>query len=57
MKIETYCLAYRGHTGNIGLRKITMANKVIRDKSRCAQCLSDRPKFMKQKLKKWPAVL
>ena len=34
MQLKTYCLACRKHTGNIGLRKITMTNKVIREKSR-----------------------
>ena len=33
-------------------KKVTMTNKVIRDKSRCAQCLSDKPRCMKQKLNK-----
>ena len=49
MKLRTFCLACREHTGNIGSRKLTMANKVIRDKSRCAECLSDKSRFMKQK--------
>ena len=49
MKLNTYCLACRKHTGNIGSRKVIMTNKVIRDKSRCAQCLSDKSRFMKQK--------
>ena len=50
MKLRTYCLACREHTGNIGSRKVTMANKVIRDKSRCAQRLSNKLGFIKQKL-------
>ena len=29
-----------------------MTNKVIRDKSRCGNCLSDKSRFMKQKLNK-----
>ena len=49
MELKTYCLACREHTGNIGSRKVTMTNKVIRDKSRCAQCLSDKSRFLKQK--------
>ena len=51
-EIGTYCLACRKHTNNIGSRTVTMTNKVIRDKSRCAQCLSDKSRFMKQKLNK-----
>ena len=60
MLLKRYCLHYkdeskelllsfREHTGNVGSRKVTMTNKVIRDKSRCAQCLSDKSRFMKQK--------
>ena len=41
MKLKTYCLACREHTGNIGSKRVTMTNQVIRDKSRCAQCLFD----------------
>ena len=41
MKLKTYCLACREHTDNIGSIRVTMTNKVIRDKSRCAQCLSE----------------
>ena len=66
MKLKTYCLACREHTGNIGSRKVTVTNKVIRDKSRCSQCLSDKSRFMKQppplspkkkEKKKWSVVL
>ena len=49
MKLRTYCLACREHTGNIGSKKVTMTKKVVRDKSRCAQCLSDKSIFLKQK--------
>ena len=58
MKLRTYCLACRKHTNNIASRKVTMTNKVIRDKSRCGECLSDKSIFMKQKhnLKKWSVV-
>ena len=43
MKLRTYCLSCTEHTGNIG------SNKVIRDKSGCGQCFSDKSRFMKQK--------
>ena len=46
MKLKTYCSACREHTGNIGSKKVTMINKVIRDKSRGAQCLSDKSTIM-----------
>ena len=50
MKLKTYCLAFREHTGNIGSRKVTMTNKKIRDKSRCAEYLSNKLRFLKQNL-------
>ena len=49
MVVRTYCLACRKHTNNIASRKVTMANKVVRDKSRCSECLCDKSRFMKQK--------
>ena len=53
MKMKTYCLACRKHTNNICLRKLTMANKVVRDKSRCSECLSDKSRVMnKDSIKK-----
>ena len=52
MKLKTYCLACREHTDYIGSKRVTMTNEVTRDKSRCTQCLSDKPRFMKQKLNK-----
>ena len=56
--MRIYCLACREHTNNIGSKNVTMTNKVIRDKSRCAQCLSDKSRFMKQNsIKKESGVL
>ena len=49
MVLSTYCLFRKKHTNNIASRKVTMANKIIRDKSRCSECLSDKSRFMKQK--------
>ena len=49
MKLKTYYLPCREHTDNIGSKRVSMTNKVIREKSRCAQCLSDKSRFMKQK--------
>ena len=48
MVLRTYCLACRKHTNNIASRKVTMKNKVMRDKSRCGDCLCDKSRFMKQ---------
>ena len=49
MKLKTYCLACREHTDNIGSKRVTMTNKVIRDKSRCAQCLFEKIKIYETK--------
>ena len=49
MMLRTYCLACRKHTNNIASSKVTMTDKVIRGKSRCSECLSDKSRFMKQK--------
>ena len=38
MKLRTYSLACRKHTKNIASRKVTITNKVVRDKSRCGEC-------------------
>ena len=51
MKLKTYCLACRKHTSNIASRKVTMTNKVIRDKSRCGECFPDKSRFLKEKYK------
>ena len=48
MKLRTYCLACREHTTNIGSNRVTLTNKVITGNSRCAECFSDKSRFMKQ---------
>ena len=55
--LRTYYLACKKHTNNIASRKVTMTNKVIRDKSRCSECLSDKSRFMKQKHNKKRSVI
>ena len=47
--MQTYYLGYKKHTNNIGSKKVTMTNKVIRDKSRYDNCMSVKSKFLKQK--------
>ena len=49
MVLRTYCLASRKHTNNIASRNVTMTNKVIRYKSTCSECLSDKSRLRKQK--------
>ena len=47
--MRAYCLRCRDKVDNIGSKKVTMTNKVKRDKSRCAECVSDKSRFQKQK--------
>ena len=48
MKLRTYYLACRKHANNIGSKRVTMTNTIIREKSRCSECLSDKSRFMAQ---------
>ena len=47
--MKTYCLKCSNNTNNIVLQKVTMTNKVIRTKSRCATCMARKSRFLKQK--------
>ena len=47
--MQTFCLSCEKHTDNIGSKKVKMTNKVIREKSRCANCMSYKSRFVKQK--------
>ena len=49
MTLRTNCLACRKHANNIGSKEVAMKNKVIRDKSRCSECLPAKSRFVKQK--------
>ena len=40
--MQTYCLSCRKHTNDIGSKSVTVANKVISDKSRCTNSMSDK---------------
>ena len=50
--MQTYCLECKKYTNNIRSKKVTMTNKVVGDKSRCASCMSDKSRFLKQKYNK-----
>ena len=45
--MQTHCLGCKKHTNNIGLKKVTMANKVIRQRSGCANCMSDKSSLLR----------
>ena len=47
--MQTFCLGCKKHTNNIGSKKVTMTNKAIRGKLRCANCMSDKSRFLKQR--------
>ena len=45
----TYCLKSNNNAKNIGLRKVTMTNQVIKAKSKCATRMANKSRFLKQK--------
>ena len=47
--LQNHCLSCRKHTANLGSKKVIMKNKKVRQKSRCANCMVDKSKFLKQK--------
>ena len=47
--MQIYCLSCKKKQGIIGWKEVTMKNKVIREKSRCAICMSYKSRFLKQK--------
>ena len=46
---STYCLGCEKHTNSVASRSVTVTNKVLRQKSRSSECLSDKSRFLKQK--------
>ena len=46
--MHTYCLVCKKNTDNIGSNKVamTVTNRVIIDKSRCAICQSNKSRFL-----------
>ena len=45
--MQTYRLSCRKLTGNMNSKKVIMTNKIIRKKSRCANCMVDKSRFLK----------
>ena len=45
----TYCFGCKGFTHNFRSREVQMTNKVLREKSNCVACYSDKSRFLKQK--------
>ena len=46
----TYCLRCKDYTHNFRPEKVKMTNKVLREKSHCAVCQSNKSRLLKQKL-------
>ena len=46
----TYCLGCKDYTQNFRPEKVKMTNKLLREKSRCVVCRSNKPRFLKQKI-------
>ena len=46
----TYCLGWKDYTQNFRPEKVKMTNKVLREKSHCVVCRSNKSRFLKQKI-------
>ena len=47
--MKIYCLSCKKYTDNIGSRNMIMTNKVIRQASKCVNCVAEKSRFLKQK--------
>ena len=46
----TYCFGCKDHTNNFRPEKVKMTNKILRVKSNCVVCRSNKSRFFKQKI-------
>ena len=46
----TYCFGCKDYTKNFRPEKVKMINKVLREKSHCVVCWSNKWRFLKQKI-------
>ena len=44
----TYCFGCKDYTQNFSPQKVKMTNKVLREKSHCVACRSNKSRFLKQ---------
>ena len=44
----TYCFGCKDYTKNFRLEKVKMTNKVVREKSHCIVCRTNKSRFLKQ---------
>ena len=47
--MKSYCLSCRKYAVHFSPKKVTMTNKVVRAKSKCANCMANKSRFLKQK--------
>ena len=46
----TYCFGCKHYTKNFRPEKVKIVNKVLREKSHCVVCWSNKSRFLKQKI-------
>ena len=46
---KTYCFGCKDYTKNFRPQEVKMTKKVLREKSRCVVCQSNKSRFLKQK--------
>ena len=46
----TYYFGWKDYTKNFGPEKVKMRNKILREKSNCVVCRSNKSRFLKQKI-------
>ena len=46
----TYCFGYKDYMKNFRPEKVKLTNKVLREKSHCVVCQSNKSRFLKQKI-------
>ena len=46
----TYCFGCKDYTHNFRPEKVKMTNKLLREKSHCVVCRSNKLRFLKQKI-------
>ena len=46
----TYCFGCKDYTQNFRQEKVKTTNKVLREKSHCVVCRSNKSRFLKQKI-------
>ena len=46
----TYCFGCKDYMKNFRPNKVNMTNKILREKSNCVACWSNKSRFLKQKI-------